>query len=131
MLKEEAWNNLLKSKAMTVPIPKTNHMRRLRAAFDAGRELSAHDAEEVAHLHIRRVREYLKYLHKQGEIHIDRWERKHKQGPWHPVYAGGPGTDAARPLGKTNAEMMRNYRERHRTPKPDPILAAFFFKKLK
>lgn len=111
---------------MTVPIPKTSHMRRLRCAFDAGRELSAHDAQDVAHLHIRRVREYLKWLHSHGEIHVDRWERRHKQGPWHPVYAGGSGTDAPRPAGKTNAEMMRLYRSRHRVPKPDPIIAALF-----
>lgn len=129
MLKEKAWTNPLHSKAMTVPIPLTNHMRRLRAAFEAGQELSAHDAEEIAHLHIRRVREYLKYLHAHGEIHIDRWDRRHKQGPWHPVYAGGPGKDALRPTGKTNAEMMRNYRQRHRVPKPEPILQAMFQKK--
>jgi hypothetical protein len=101
-------------------------MRRLRAAFDAGRELSAHDAEQIAFLHIRRVREYLKWLHKHNEVHIDRWERRHKQGPWHPVYAGGPGPDAQRPAGKTNAEMMRSYRERRRVPRPEPIIQALF-----
>ena len=111
---------------MTVPIPKTSHMRRLRAAFEAGRDLSAHDAEQIAFLHIRRVREYLKWLHLHHEVHIDRWERRHKQGPWHPVYAGGPGPDALRPAGKTNAEMMRSYRERRRIPKPEPMLQAFF-----
>lgn len=131
MLKEQAWINRHHVQTMTVPIPKTSHMRRLRAAFEAGRELSAHDAEEVAFLHIRRVREYLKYLHKQGEIHVDRWERKHKQGPWHPVYAGGSGVDAPRPLGKTNAEMMRNYRDRHRVPRLDPIMSALFGKRPK
>lgn len=116
---------------MTVPIPKTSHMRRLRAAFEQGRELSAHDAEDIAFLHIRRVREYLKYLHTRGEIHIDRWDRKNKQGPWHPVYAGGPGPDAPRPAGQTNAEMMRNYRKRHRVPKMDPVIAALFGKRVK
>ncbi len=103
-------------------------MKLLRAAFAAGRELSAHDAEKVAYLHIRRVREYLHFLHKAGEIHIDRWDRKHKRGPWHPVYAAGKSDDAPRPVGMSNAEMMRLYRARHRVPRPDPVLAAFFSK---
>lgn len=113
---------------MSVPIHRTSHMRLLRAAFESGRELSAHDAEKVAFLHIRRVREYLRYLHERREIHIDRWDRRHKRGPWHPVYAGGEAEDAPRPKGLSNAEMMRMYRARHRVPRPDAMLAAFFHK---
>lgn len=111
---------------MSVPIHKTSHMRLLRAAFQAGRELSAHEAERVAFLHIRRVREYLHYLHKSGEIYIDHWDRRHRRGPWHPVYAAGNSEDAPRPTGMTNAESMRKYRARLRVPRPEPILAAFF-----
>lgn len=60
----------------------------------------------------RNLRHYLKLLHSDRLIHVDRWEC-HGFGPKAPVWGLGDFTDAPYPAPRTAAEQMRLARRRN------------------
>lgn len=104
-----------------------------------------HDIAEAVHISKRRATDYASYLHTARRIHIARWVYR-KAGNEYPVpvYAIGPGRDAAKPKPTTSQQkgalarkrrnadpdkrdlhLSRN-RARKRKIVADPLVAALF-----
>jgi hypothetical protein len=86
------------------------NMMRIKEEFRTGDPLTFHDVEARCFVHSRNAREYLKILHKSGEIRILRWRRDSPQGPWVAVYVWGPGEDAIKPSVTSDLERRRKWR---------------------
>ncbi len=87
-------------------------MGRLRALFESGLELTAHDVEARLFIDVRNGREYLKILWDQDVVFIARWRRDTPHGRWTPVYRlKAPGDrDAPKPAKITAAQSRRKIR---------------------
>ena len=72
----------------------------------------------------------LSKLHKNGEIHIAKWQRG-DSGPPRPLFAWGSGTDAPKLKAMTRAQLSRRYRKRIAANNPDKAVAQSERKNLK
>lgn len=72
--------------------------------------LTPYDLELRAFVDVRNIREYLKILYAEGEIHVGGWRREANHGPWIPAYIWGQGEDAQKPHVRTPTESSRRYR---------------------
>ncbi len=93
-------------------VPRRLHptMARIKAELQKGAPLTCQELEAKVHLVRNNVRQYLKILHLDYEIHIVDWIRHHPQGPPLPVYAWGKGRDKERPPCQLAKDTQRKYR---------------------
>lgn len=80
--------------------------------LDDGFDITAYKLATILGVDVRNAREYLKMAKREGKAHIVGWER-HGQfgnGPPVPIFNGGAGDDALRPLPMTSAEGKRKQR---------------------
>lgn len=89
-------------------------MTKLRAMFEAGERLSAHDIEARLFIDIRNAREYLKILHgEEGVIRVCDHRRDTPHGPATPIYVkklSPDENDEKSPARMTPAELRRRVR---------------------
>lgn len=71
---------------------------------------SSHDIANEAGRSYRYIVEAMSKLRKEGRCHIAKWKRG-TSGPPSPVYAWGPGEDAARPRAITERAKQKKWRE--------------------
>lgn len=71
------------------------------------RPCTSFDVEGQLRVSLRSANRNLQALHAAKEAHITRWWRGGGFGPWVPVYAAGPGRDAAKPKPITDKERAR------------------------
>lgn len=74
-------------------------------------DATVYDLEPVLGINRRNIRPYMRLLHEQRAIHIDRWEC-HGNGPKVAVWGLGDHPDATYPRMRTAAETQRLVRAR-------------------
>ena len=107
-------------------------MAKLRAMFEAGDRLTAHDVEARLFIDVRNAREYLMILHRdERSIRICDYRRDTPHGRATPIYESGSDPDAPRPNRpdpEKRRHAMRKARERDRLARDgvrlDPLMAA-------
>lgn len=103
------------------------HPTRQRIAHELqkGIPLSKYDLERRCYVHKRTVNEYLKLMHRAGEIYIAAYHQVTGHGSPSRFWLYGEGEDAKYPKPKTQAQKAKEYRARY----PERCIEAMFEKR--
>jgi hypothetical protein len=83
---------------------------------------AAHQLAPEVCLAQRTVANLLRQLHDEGLVHIAKWVHRAPPGPYTPVYAFGPGTDASCPRPQPKSVRQKMYRARLTRTQRESIL---------